>query len=259
MDLPVLLKHIMRGYALDIFRYIVFAGGAYLIFYVWKREKYSHIKIQSRFPGREHMGREVIYSLLSFFIFASAGALIFTLVRHGHTRVYTDIHAHSLWYLAFTVFVFIVAHDTYFYWTHRFMHWPKIYRYVHRVHHLSTNPTPWAAFAFHPLEAIVEVGILPIMVFLIPLHPLAIFLWVIYMTFLNVMGHLGYEIFPSGFTSKAATAWHNTSVHHNMHHKYVRCNYGLYFNVWDRIMGTNHDRYHEEFENVKKMPAARTL
>jgi len=33
-----------------------------------------------------------------------------------------------------------------------------------------------------------------------------------------------------------------------MHHRYVTCNYGLYFNIWDRIMGTNHQRYHEEFE-----------
>jgi sterol desaturase/sphingolipid hydroxylase (fatty acid hydroxylase superfamily) len=35
-----------------------------------------------------------------------------------------------------------------------------------------------------------------------------------------------------------------------MHHKYVNSNFGLYFNIWDRVMGTNHERYHEEFEAV---------
>jgi sterol desaturase/sphingolipid hydroxylase (fatty acid hydroxylase superfamily) len=131
------------------------------------------------------------------------------------------------------------------------MHWKKIYPYVHKIHHKSVNPTPWAAFAFHPLEAIMEVGIVPIMVFLIPLHPLALLSWVLYQTGMNVLGHLGFELFPKGFTTGRITKWHNTSVHHNMHHKHVNCNYGLYYNFWDRIMGTNHVRYSEEFESIK--------
>ena len=53
----------------------------------------------------------------------------------------------------------ILLHDTYFYWAHRAMHHPKIYRHVHLVHHLSQNPSPWAAFAFHPFEAVIEAGI----------------------------------------------------------------------------------------------------
>ena len=44
----------------------------------------------------------------------------------------------------------IVLHDTYFYWTHRMMHHRWLYPWFHRVHHQSTNPTPWAAYAFAP-------------------------------------------------------------------------------------------------------------
>ena len=245
------IQHIIILYALIVLRYILFAGSAYLLFYVWKREKFLRIKIQSKFPDRINISREVFFSLCSMAVFAGAGGLIFYLRNHGYTRIYLNIHAHSIGYLFLSSAIFIMAHDTYFYWTHRFMHWRVIYKYVHRIHHLSTNPTPWAAFAFHPLESVIEVGILPIMVFLIPLHPLAIFIWVLYMTALNVMGHLGFEIFPSGFTRHSITRWHNTSVHHNMHHHYVRCNYGLYFNIWDRLIGTNHERYDDEFEKVK--------
>jgi lathosterol oxidase len=61
---------------------------------------------------------------------------------------------------------------------------------------------------------------------------------------------LGFELFPSGFTTNKLTRWHNTSTHHNMHHKYFSCNYSLYFNVWDRLMGTNHAKYEETFEEV---------
>jgi len=67
---------------------------------------------------------------------------------------------------------------------------------------------------------------------------------------MNVMGHLGYELFPKGFASHRLFKWHNTSTHHNMHHRLVKCNYGLYFNFWDRVMSTNHPAYEESFDQV---------
>jgi lathosterol oxidase len=35
-----------------------------------------------------------------------------------------------------------------------------------------------------------------------------------------------------------------------MHHQYFRGNYGLYFNIWDRMMGTNHPDYEKRFYAV---------
>jgi sterol desaturase/sphingolipid hydroxylase (fatty acid hydroxylase superfamily) len=37
-----------------------------------------------------------------------------------------------------------------------------------------------------------------------------------------------------------------------MHHHYSKGNYGLYFNFWDRLMGTNHPNYEKEFLKVAK-------
>lgn len=123
------------------------------------------------------------------------------------------------------------------------MHTRRLFPIMHRVHHLSHNPTPWAAFAFHPTEAVVQAIVFPIVALFMPLHPLTALVWLIYMTTLNVLGHLGFEILPRGFVRNWWTRWHNTSVHHNMHHRHVNCNYGLYFNIWDRLMKTNHPRY----------------
>jgi len=36
-----------------------------------------------------------------------------------------------------------------------------------------------------------------------------------------------------------------------MHHSKFNCNYGLYFNIWDRIMGTLHHEYMNKFDEVK--------
>ena len=42
----------------------------------------------------------------------------------------------------------------------------------------------------------------------------------------------------------------NTPTNHVMHHEKMRGNYGLYFNVWDRLMGTNHPDYESRFREV---------
>jgi sterol desaturase/sphingolipid hydroxylase (fatty acid hydroxylase superfamily) len=234
----------------DLVRYFLFAGVPFLVLYVVFRTRLVRYKIQQKFPEHKHMTREISYSLLSMLIFNLVAVGVLVAAEHGYTRIYTDIHAHSMGYFFFSIVLFIVAHDTYFYWSHRFMHLRAVYPYVHLVHHRSYNPTPWATFSFHPIEAVMQVLILPIMVCLVPLHPLAILAWSMYQLILNVGGHTGYEVFRSGFTRRIHTLWSNTATHHNMHHKYVNSNFGLYFNVWDRIMGTNHERYHEEFEAI---------
>jgi sterol desaturase/sphingolipid hydroxylase (fatty acid hydroxylase superfamily) len=66
----------------------------------------------------------------------------------------------------------------------------------------------------------------------------------------NVFGHCGYEILPSWFLRTRAGAFLNTPTHHAMHHEKVGGNYGLYFNVWDRLLGTNHPDYQRRFEEV---------
>jgi Delta7-sterol 5-desaturase len=75
------------------------------------------------------------------------------------------------------------------------------------------------------------------------------------MTALNVLGHLGFEIYPKGFTKHSLLGINNTSTHHNMHHSLTNCNYGLYFNFWDKWMGTNHKKYHETFEKLASQKA----
>ena len=42
----------------------------------------------------------------------------------------------------------------------------------------------------------------------------------------------------------------NTSVSHNMHHKYFVKNYGLWTTAWDRAFGTMHPKYNELYEKT---------
>ncbi len=246
-------------YATLFLRYVLIAGLAFAVFYGWKRDNWLHKRIQKRFPDAKLLQQEYRYSLSTFAIFSLIGIGIHEANKHGLTLIYTDIGEYGWWYFGLSIVLALVIHDAYFYWTHRFMHWKPVFKVMHRVHHLSHNPSPWASFSFHPTEAVIEGGILPLLVFIMPMHPLAIAGFLVIMTAMNVLGHLGFELYPSGFTKHWIGRWNNTSTHHNMHHKYTRCNYGLYFNWWDKLMGTNHARYEEHFEQVatvKRDPAA---
>ena len=73
--------------------------------------------------------------------------------RQGWMRMYFDIPQYSWSWFITSILLTILLHDTYFYWTHRWMHRPAIFKWMHRIHHQSNNPSPWAAFAFSPWAA----------------------------------------------------------------------------------------------------------
>ena len=231
-------------------RYLLTAGPAFLILYVWYRSRFLSHKIQARFPGRKKIWMEIRHSAVTALVFALMGVGIYGLRQAGWTQIYEEIGDFGWGYLLGSVAGLILLHDTYFYWMHRLMHHPRVFPFVHRVHHLSHNPTPWAALSFHPLEAVLEIGIVPLAVILFPIHPLALLLFASWSLLWNVLGHSGYEWFPSGFVRHPFGRWLNTPTHHNLHHQQAGYNFGLYFNFWDRLLGTNHPQYEERFEEI---------
>lgn len=231
-------------------RYALFAGLAYGIFYLWKKSSFRHRKIQSKQAAKKIIREEILHSALTAFIFALAGIGIAALRSLGLSKVYTDISAYGIGYLFISFIVLIILHDTYFYWMHRLMHQPRFFKIFHLVHHKSNNPTPWASLAFHPLEAIAEIAIVPILVLFIPFHPIVLLAFASWSLLWNVVGHLGYELFPKGWVDHPVFKWFNTSTHHNLHHHYSKGNYGLYFNWWDHWMGTNHPTYKQTFRRL---------
>jgi Delta7-sterol 5-desaturase len=232
-------------------RYLILALVAFLIFYVFRKRKILVGKIQKRVPRLNDYVREIGYSMSTAVIFAVIGFAVFATPFAKFTFTYYQISEYGTAYLIFSIFLIILVHDTYFYWTHRWMHRQSIYKVVHRVHHLSTNPSPWAAMAFHPTEAVIEGMFIPIVACMFPIHPLAIGIFLLFLMIYNVYGHLGYELYPKGFSRSTIGKWVNTSVNHNQHHEYFKGNYGLYFLWWDRWMGTLREDYDTRFESVK--------
>jgi sterol desaturase/sphingolipid hydroxylase (fatty acid hydroxylase superfamily) len=232
-------------------RYFVIAGLAFLIWYVLLKKKVAFKKIQLRFPTLKDYQREILYSLMTIVIFTLVPWIILGNPEiKKHTTWYSDINQHSKLYFWLAFPLMLIMHDTYFYWMHRLMHQPKLFKVLHLVHHQSVNPSPWAAFAFHPLEAVIEIGILVVYLFTIPVMKIHLFFFFLFMMVYNVYGHLGWELYPKNFHRTWIGKWINTSINHNQHHQYFKGNYGLYFLFWDRLMGTIRTDYNEKYEEV---------
>jgi sterol desaturase/sphingolipid hydroxylase (fatty acid hydroxylase superfamily) len=233
-------------------RYYLIAGAVFFLFYVVLKNKILHKKIQSLFPKNTDYLREIFYSTITILIFGFIPLFfIANPAMKSHTTLYDNISDYGWFYYFLAYPIMFIMHDTYFYWTHRIMHHKTLFNTMHLVHHKSTNPSPWAAYAFHPLESIVEVGIFVVFLFTLPVHTTHVIIFFLLSIMYNIYGHLGWELYPKGFSKSLIGKWINTSVNHNQHHKYFKGNYGLYFLFWDRIMGTIRADYDEAFEEVK--------
>lgn len=232
-------------------RYAAVAGSLYWFFHVGFKQKWLGYRIQRRFPSRDEVAHEICWSLSNTACTGLSVVLLHRLIHGGRTGMYFAVADHGWAYFALSVLLGIAGYDAWFYWQHRLLHTPWLYRHAHAIHHRVANPTPFATFAHHPIETFMGNAYFILFVVLVPVHPLAFGAVGLAIFSVGIIAHMGYEIYPCGFTRHSVFRWCNTSTHHNMHHSHVGCNYGLCFNYWDRLMGTNHDAYHDTFEAIK--------
>ncbi len=213
-------------------RYLLSSGG-----FAWA----THVRQPGLYRGLSpQIRREIAWSMLAALIYGvPAGIVAWGWQARGWTRIYADWHAYPLWYLPLSLLLYLAAHDSWFYWTHRWMHHPRLFRVAHAVHHASRPPTAWAAMSFHPWESLTGAIVIPALVFLIPIHVAVLAAVLTIMTVMGVSNHMGWEMFPRWIVHGPAGRWLITASHHQRHHDFYRCNYGLYFRVWDRLCGTD--------------------
>jgi Delta7-sterol 5-desaturase len=231
MSLSVLVSAFAMTLIVGV-RYLITSG-----FFAWLTRRvrpglYAKLDSQIR--------REIYWSLMSAAIYGiPAGVVAWGWDNLGWTYIYTDIAAYPLWYLLLSVFLYLAAHDAWFYWTHRLMHRPWWFKQAHAVHHESRPPTAWAAMSFHPWEALTGAIVIPLLVFLIPIHIGALSFVLFVMTLMGITNHMGWEMFPKFMVNGMLGNWLITATHHQKHHDAYRGNYGLYFRFWDKICGTD--------------------
>ncbi|MDE0345406.1 MAG: sterol desaturase family protein [Boseongicola sp.] len=154
---------------------------------------------------------------------------------------------HWAW-LSFLILIAPAVHEIYFFFLHRLIHTPLLYKWVHSVHHNSINPSPWSSLSMHPGEGF------PYMAeawlhLLIPSNPLCAYFTLHSVGFGAINGHLGFEKFEIG----GSAALDSHAYVHYLHHKYFEVNYGGDGLVpLDMLFGTWHDGSKEADERMKE-------
>ncbi|MDP1749165.1 MAG: sterol desaturase family protein [Reyranella sp.] len=237
-------------WAMDTARYLVAATLMATILALFWRAGLAQRKLQPRDANPGQKRREILASLRTAFIFSLLGAIIAVGDRQGWITIYKGFDRAGPLYLALSLALMLVAHDTYFYWAHRAMHHRRLFTLFHRTHHLSRTPTPWAAYSFAIPEAIVHGAFVPLFLLVVPMHGLGLLAFGVVQILRNVMGHAGAEVHSAAFGPGRWLGWNNTTTHHDLHHEAGRYNYGLYFRWWDKLMGTEHPDYRRKFEAI---------
>jgi sterol desaturase/sphingolipid hydroxylase (fatty acid hydroxylase superfamily) len=227
--------------------YLVVVAVFFTAWLCWRRWPARRARLQAKPVAGRQIGREILTTVGSILIIGNVMPLLFFFGFGRYTQYYKDVESRGWLYLCFSILLMMLIQDTYFYWTHRLMHQRRLFRWIHRTHHRSTNPNPWTTYSVGPIEAIINSGASVLILVLIPSTGIALvaFSWI--NTVYAVYGHLGYELYPRSFGKHWLGRWINTSVAHNTHHAKVRYNYGWYFLFWDRAMGTLDPKYSERF------------
>lgn len=237
-------------FAFDFGRYLVAAIAITSVLTIASSEFIDIRRVRQRVPRASQVWHEFRHSVATAAVFSLVGLGVYYGVDGGVFRVYSDPARYGWLYWSGNVVLIIVAHDAYFYWTHRAMHAPRIFVRVHRTHHLSVTPTQWAAYSFSIGEALAQSAFLPIFLLVVPTSTCVLFIWMAHQVLRNVTGHCGVELVPRSWLATWWGRWLTTTLHHDMHHAHGRHNYGLYFAWWDRRCGTEHPDYRQRLAEL---------
>jgi len=149
-----------------------------------------------------------------------------------------------LWQLLFTS----LCDDFFFYWSHRFLHWDKIYNYIHKKHHEYVSTIGITAEYAHPIEFVFG-NIIPANIGSLLLgnrmHVFTIVLIIWVKIFATTEMHSGYAFPWSPFF---LNLYHTPTDFHAYHHLNYNGNYGNSM-IFDVMCGTINESFKVNSKN----------
>ncbi|WP_298916606.1 sterol desaturase family protein [uncultured Roseobacter sp.] len=167
-------------------------------------------------------------------LWTAAQVLVFWAMANGYAPVML-FPGNPVWFVAFFVLLPIWS-SFHFYWVHRLLHWPPLYKAAHALHHRNVNVGPWSGISMHPIEHLLFYTNFAIH-FVVPSHPLHVLFHGYVQSTHPVFSHSGFEEIIVGDKRQAKAG----VFFHQLHHRYFECNYGTVEMPWDRWFGSYHD------------------
>lgn len=248
-------------YVKNLVLMIIVAGGLHLYFHRQKRQgrklKFDprELKTEGRaFTLNNQVLDNMVWTLGSGVAFWTAyEVLMLWAMANGYVPFLTWTDS-PIWFVAL-IFLTPVWISFHFYWIHRWLHWPPLYKAAHALHHRNTNVGPWSGLSMHPVEHLLFFSSVLIH-WIIAAHPIHILFHMQHQALTAATSHTGFEGLLVADKNRLALG----TFHHQMHHRYFECNYGNLEVPWDRWFGSFHDGTEEAHEktNARRKRLQRT-
>ncbi|KAK4524952.1 hypothetical protein GAYE_SCF07G2856 [Galdieria yellowstonensis] len=212
----------------SIFIYYFFGWlDYYFIFLRNEKRKNPSFRVNNKI-----LWKEIWMSTWSLFVMSAFTTPMEVLVQLGYSKVYHNVEDYGWFYLLISPFLFVFFSDTLIYFIHLGLHHRLVYKHLHKPHHSFIDTTPFAAFAFHPIDGFLQGVPYQLYVFCLPIHATLhlISLTVVGVWTINI--HDRVDLHIPGV---------NGAGHHRVHHKTFKSNYGQYTVFWDKVFGTFKD------------------
>lgn len=206
---------------------ILLAGALHSYLYIFmgqeKRLKFDARPMEKsrRFTFGYQVWDNMFWTLASGVPIWSAWIILyFWIAAKGWIPTQDTVAISPIWFVLF-FFVIRFWQSFHFYWIHRFIHIPWLFKNVHHLHHRNVNVGPWSGLAMHPVEhTLYYSGIL--IHFVLPSHPIHVIFHMFAVNLGAIYSHSGFDklLVRDIETIKAG------SFHHQLHHRYFECNYG---------------------------------
>lgn len=253
--MPDLLLRVLSSLIGQSLAYLLLVGGVFLVVWRWGAVRFARARIPSpRRVDAAQIRRELGHTFVTFVAGGGSAAAVLGLHGAGLSRLDTGPAAPAA--VLGWVAAGLLVNDLWFYTWHRALHHPRLFRWVHRVHHRSIDVNPFTSYSFHAVEALLlGLWIVPATVWL-PVPAAALGLLQVIGLLNNVMAHLGYEFLPRWLLRVPLLRWTNTATFHSLHHTRSTGNFGLHTRFWDRLFGTEVPDYEEVFLRRGEPPAS---
>jgi sterol desaturase/sphingolipid hydroxylase (fatty acid hydroxylase superfamily) len=243
-DLALLFVKVLVGQTAN---YFLVVGLVFLL--VWKvgARALASRRIPTRFDfSAAQVRREVLNTVVTLAIGAVSAVFIMTMYKNGSTKLSTG----DDWTVLESLGAFVgllLFNDAWFYWWHRLLHHPTLFKAVHAVHHRSVDVNPFTSYSFHGVEGfILGAWSIPMALF-VPMSVKVLMAAQVVGLANNVVSHLGYEVLPKWWVRVPPFKWTSSATFHSLHHSTFNGNYGLMTRFWDRLMGTEVASYEQVF------------
>ncbi len=244
---------IVQTWAVNMGLLIAVSGGLHWYFYMrggqglrLKFDRRKQAVSNSLFSFSNQVRDNMFWSLTSGVSQLTAFQVVtMWLMANGYAPTIT-LAENPVWFILALILLPIWS-AFHFYWVHRFLHMPFLYKPVHSLHHRNVSIGPWSGFSMHPIEHFIYLTTLCIH-WVVASHPIHLIFHVIYQGPGAAMTHTGYE----NLLIKDKRSLALGTFYHQLHHRYYECNYGNQEMPWDRWFGTFHDGSSESTDETRR-------